>query len=150
MKTSNARFRSTGGPKLAARTHAAFIGNIEQDLYRRHLAPKDKEIVLSGFKGSGIGGILGALMTPLKARWKTIFVGPCDLEGYLQIVTTLRPTFMFLPKYMIHQILENAPDADLTSIKEIVTGGATVPFQLRDAWIKRHGSFCEVSYGLTE
>ncbi|RDW81881.1 hypothetical protein BP6252_02993 [Coleophoma cylindrospora] len=141
---------STGSPKLAERSHYGLIGNTEQLLFRYNRTNRTKGSVFCSFKAAGIGGILFGLLTPLKTRYKSMFVGQCDLKTYIGLVESFRPTYLAMPKYMVQELVDHAPKADFSSVTEITVGGAMVPFKLREMWAQVHGSPCYVVMGMTE
>ncbi|RDW62536.1 hypothetical protein BP5796_10838 [Coleophoma crateriformis] len=141
---------STGIPKLAARSHYGLIGNTEQLLFCYNGSNRGKGSVFCSFKAAGIGGILFGLLTPLKARYKSMFIGQCNVETYVGLVESFRPTYLSMPKYMVQELVDHAPQADFSSVTEITVGGAMVPFSLREMWSQVHGSPCYVVMGLTE
>jgi hypothetical protein len=99
---------------------------------------------------AGIGFILYGLLMPLKARYRTIFMPKYDVKGFLSAVETFQPTSLHTPKHILQSLLTDAPDADLSCVSSLRTGGAMIPLHMRKKWVEYHGSPCEVVCGMTE
>jgi acyl-CoA synthetase (AMP-forming)/AMP-acid ligase II len=143
--------RTTGFPKMAERTHYGLIGNTAQLLYRYHLKPRERhETWFCTFMYAGIGFILYGLLMPLKARYKTIFMPQFDANGFLSAIEAFQPTSLHTPKHILQSLLADYANADFSCISSLRTGGAMIPISMRDEWVQRHGSQCEVVCGMTE
>jgi 4-coumarate--CoA ligase len=136
---------------MAERTHYGLVGNTAQLLYRYHLKPRERhETWFCTFMYAGIGFILYGLLMPLKARYRTIFMPKYDVKGFLSAVETFQPTSLHTPKHILQSLLTDAPDADLSCVSSLRTGGAMIPLHMRKKWVEYHGSPCEVVCGMTE
>ncbi|KAJ6000797.1 AMP-binding enzyme [Penicillium waksmanii] len=136
---------------MAERTHYGLIGNTEQLLYRYHLKPRPRpETWFCTFMYAGIGFILYGLLIPLKARYKTIFMPQYKLDGFLSVMETFQPTSLHTPKHVFQDLLTNAKEANFSCVSSLRTGGAMIPSRMREEWVQRHKSPCEVVCGMTE
>lgn len=111
-----------------------------------------KETVFSTFKFYGTMFITSGIFTPLKARHKTIFMPKFDLQKMLQAVTKFRATFMMIPKHVIQELLtcKDSSKPDLSSVKCVVTVGASMSLALLQAWRGKYGHPIVSTLGMTE
>lgn len=96
--------------------------------------------------------ITSGVLCPLKARHKTIFMPKFELQSMLQAVTKFRATFMMTPKHVIQELLTNEDNSkpDLSSVKFVVSVGASMSRELLQAWRDKYGHPIVCTLGMTE
>jgi len=149
----NNHFRTTGNPKLAVRTHYNLVANAESVLYNRSCQLKDvKDTQFCTFKFYGMAFITYAMLLPLKARSKTVFMPKFELHIWLRAVHRFRPTLLITPKHVLNELViyEDEDKPDLSSVNFVITGAATISSTLRKAWAERYGHPLFSILGMTE
>lgn len=126
LSSEDNKFRTTGEPKVAAHTHYNFVAKTESILYKRSLEWKDEKLqVFSAFRIFGVGFIIHSLLSPLKARSKTIDMPNIDLQTILYGLRKFRPNLLVIPKYIVYELL-TGDKLDLSGVKCVISGGAVV------------------------
>ncbi len=95
---------------------------------------------------------MNALTTPLYHLGARVALTPRFEPGaYVRLVDELRATVLFMVPTMFQMLAEHEDfaDADLTSVRWAISGGAPCPLPLRDAFAER-GVLFKQGYGLTE
>ena len=140
---------TTGKPKGALLTHAnCFWTNLSFD---RTTALRDDDVVLQVLPQFHVGGWN---VQPLLAWWKgaTVVLEPAfDAARALQLIEEQRVTTMMgVPATYLFLAQEpRFGDADLSSLRLAVVGGAPMPESLLETWHER-GVAVVQGYGLTE
>jgi len=140
---------STGTPKGVILTHAnCYWTNVSLDL-KVPISPED--VVLQFLPQYHIGGWN---VQPLLAWWKgaTVVLEPkFDPDRVLELIESRRVTVMMgVPtNYLLLAQHPRFDDADLTSLRVVVVGGAAMPPSLLQRWRSR-GVDVAQGYGLTE
>ena len=140
---------TTGKPKGALLTHAnCFWTNVSFD---RTTALRDDDVVLQVLPQFHVGGWN---VQPLLAWWKgaTVVLEPAfDAARALELIAERRVTTMMgVPATYLFLAQEPGfADADLSSLRLAVVGGAPMPEALLETWLER-GIEIVQGYGLTE
>ncbi|HEY5266166.1 MAG TPA: AMP-binding protein [Acidimicrobiales bacterium] len=140
---------TTGTPKGALLTHAnCFWTNLSLDL---SVPMSGNDVVLQVLPQFHVGGWN---VQPLLAWWKgaTVVLEPSfDPTRVLELVASRRVTMMMgVPTtYLVLAQQPNFTEADLTSLRTVVAGGASMPIALIEQWHAR-GVGVAQGYGLTE
>ena len=140
---------TTGKPKGALLTHAnCFWANLSFD---RTTSLRDDDVVLQVLPQFHVGGWN---VQPLLAWWKgaTVVLEPSfDPARALRLIAERRVTTMMgVPAtYLFLAELHGFPDADLSSLRLAVVGGAPMPESLLETWHARGVEIVQ-GYGLTE
>lgn len=72
-----------------------------------------------------MGFIIHSLLSPLKARSKTIDMPNIDLQTILYGLRKFRPNLLVIPKYIVYELL-TGDKLDLSGVKCVISGGAVV------------------------
>jgi fatty-acyl-CoA synthase len=140
---------TTGRPKGALLTHAnCFWTNLSFD---RTTSLRDDDVVLQVLPQFHVGGWN---VQPLLAWWKgaTVVLEPSfDAARALHLIAEQRVTTMMgVPAtYLFLSQEPGFTDADLSSLRLAVVGGAPMPESLLETWIERGVEIVQ-GYGLTE
>ena len=140
---------TTGKPKGALLTHAnCFWTNVSFD---RTTSLRDDDVVLQVLPQFHVGGWN---VQPLLAWWKgaTVVLEPAfDAARALELIAVRRVTTMMgVPATYLFLAQEPGfADADLSSLRLAVVGGAPMPEALLETWVER-GIEIVQGYGLTE
>jgi fatty-acyl-CoA synthase len=140
---------TTGKPKGALLTHAnCFWTNLSFD---RTTGLRDDDVVLQVLPQFHVGGWN---VQPLLAWWKgaTVVLEPTfDAGRALRLIETQRVTTMMgVPATYLFLAQEPGfAEADLSSLRLAVVGGAPMPESLLETWIERGVEIVQ-GYGLTE
>lgn len=118
--------------------------------------PKPKEVILCImpiFHGFGLGV---CLHTTLCVGMKCVLIPSFNYKKFKSLIKKYHPNFLVGVPSLFESLMSNKfKDDDLCSITNIISGGDTMPPQLKkeiDAFLKKHGSNAKVrvGYGLTE
>ena len=140
---------TTGKPKGALLTHAnCFWTNLSFD---RTTSLRDDDVVLGVLPQFHVGGWN---VQPLLAWWKgaTVVLEPSfDPANALRLIAEQRVTTMMgVPATYLFLAQEPGfADADLSSLRLVVVGGAPMPESLLETWVARGVEIVQ-GYGLTE
>ncbi|MDA8117846.1 MAG: long-chain fatty acid--CoA ligase [Actinomycetota bacterium] len=140
---------TTGHPKGAVLSHAnTFWTNLSLDLTAN---VDSSDIVLQILPQSHVGGWN---VQPLLAWWKgakVVLEPGFDAGRVLRIIEEKRVTTMMgVPtNYLLMAAHEDFATADLSSLRQLVVGGAPMPVALLDQWLAR-GVIVLQGYGLSE
>lgn len=146
---------TTGAPKLATHTQ-------DNDIYCAWAAAKmwnmtPQSIVFNVLPMFHIAGSLLCSLAPLSVGAEIVILTPAGLRhlralaNFWQLAEKYRPTHLGgVPTNMV--ALMNVPvgDADVSSIRYTVTGGAALPADLERSWQKKLGMPITQMYGMTE
>jgi fatty-acyl-CoA synthase len=71
-------------------------------------------------------------------------------EPLAQIIEATRPTYSGAVPSILNDLVHNRPDADLSSLREIICGGSAVPASLMQAYDDTYGVTVVQGWGMTE
>ncbi|WP_433790604.1 acyl-CoA synthetase [Actinoplanes sp. CA-252034] len=140
---------TTGHPKGAMLTHGNIIWNCYNLLVCVDVASDEMTLVSAPlFHVAALNQCL--LPTFLKGGTSVIMPG-WDVDGCYDAIAEHRITWMFGVSQMFAGLSQSPrwADADLTSVRCLMTGGAPVPEALIRAYQERGLAFCQ-GYGMTE
>ena len=140
---------TTGRPKGAVLTHGnCFWTNLSLD---RTASLEDQAVVLQVLPQYHVGGWN---VQPLLAWWKgatVVLADGFEPTAVLRLIEAKRVTTMMGVPTM-YQMLAQHPDfstADLSSLRQVIVGGAPIPRGVLDSWLGRGVTLLQ-GYGLTE
>jgi fatty-acyl-CoA synthase len=140
---------TTGPPKGVMLTHANVTWNVVNFLSCADFRGDDVTVAIAPF--FRVGGT-GVNVLPVLFLGGTVVV-PSDLSpaGILQVMQRHRVTVGFGNPDLLDALVRSEawPQADLSSVRFVVTGGAPVPERLLRAWLDR-GVLLLQGYGLSE
>lgn len=140
---------TTGRPKGTMLTHANLIWNTYNVLVAVDVGGDDVTLVTAPlFHVAALGQTL--LPTFIKGGCAVI-TSSWDVDGCYDLIRTHRVTWMFGVTTMFAALARSPrwDTADLSSIRNLMCGGAPVPAALIDTYQRRGLVFCQ-GYGLTE
>jgi fatty-acyl-CoA synthase len=140
---------TTGHPKGAMLTHGNLVWNCYNLLVCVDVASDEVTLVSAPlFHVAALNQCL--LPTFLKGGTSVIMPG-WDVDGCFDAIAEHRITWMFGVSQMFAGLSQSPRwhDADLTSVRSLMTGGAPVPEALIRAYQERGLAFCQ-GYGMTE
>ncbi|WP_230858965.1 acyl-CoA synthetase [Actinoplanes aureus] len=140
---------TTGNPKGAMLTHGNLIWNCYNLLVCVDVASDEVTLVSAPlFHVAALNQCL--LPTFLKGGTSVIMPG-WNVDGCFDLIARHRVTWMFGVSTMFAGLSQSPrwPDADLSSVRNLMTGGASVPEALIRTYQERGLAFCQ-GYGMTE
>lgn len=140
---------TTGQPKGAVHTQAALLANAEASRVAHGFQMGDG--VLSTLPMFHVGGLCIQTLPALLAGVEVILHARFDPRQWLDDVQQLRPTLSLLVPATLRAVLEHPrwADADLSSLRGIMTGSSVVPVAYLHAFHARGIPVGQV-YGTTE
>lgn len=145
---------STGLPKLAVRTHNAWLAMARKKLAvvsSLELAEVDSVLVLSPIN-QGQGYLQGFLLPLLLPGMRRMLLTRFDPEEALRLIERERPTVLVGVPAQAIKILQHPafPDFDLSSLKVLMTGGDAFPADFRAQFEERTGAPVILAYGASD
>jgi long-chain acyl-CoA synthetase len=139
---------TTGRPKGAMLTHGAWAAALDAEREALAIGPGD---VYLGIYPMGHVGISWGLAT-LRAGGTWIVMDRYDLDSYLALARTYRPTVLAGMPPVIHALVHAGPEADgaLSSARVIISGGGSLLPTVWEAFDRRYGIPVANAYGLSE
>ena len=140
---------TTGQPKGVMLTHANLTANVHNFLSIADFSGRDVTLAFAPLFRVG-----GLAVTVLPTLWKggcvLLMPGP-DPDRVLELIASERVTTMFAAPDLLASLTRSPrwPDADLSSLRFCLTGGAPVPEPLIRTYLDRGVTFLQ-GYGLTE
>lgn len=140
---------TTGRPKGALRSQWRWVATAEGGAYNSQFNADTRTLLATPAFHVGVIGY--ALQTAWHAGTVVLHRG-FDAEQILQAIEEERITFTFVVSAMLQALLDSPRigDADLASLRNIVTAAAPVPVVLLQRAIARIGPIFSVQYGATE
>jgi fatty-acyl-CoA synthase len=140
---------TTGRPKGAVLTHANVIWNCYNLLVGVDVA--GDEVTLIGAPLFHVAALNQCLLPTVLKGGRSVIMPAWDVEGCLDLIAEHRVTWMFGVPAMFAGLTRSPrwPDADLSSVRTLMAGGAPVPAALIRSYLQRGLRFCQ-GYGMTE
>jgi long-chain acyl-CoA synthetase len=142
---------STGEPKGAVLSHAALEFAI-RSWAEPVMALTPDDVVLAVLPLSHSFGLNGALLAPLLAGARVVFVEHFVPEAVLDAIARHRVTILPAVATMFRRLLDcpALAGADLSSLRLALSGAAPCPWSLAEEWRERTGVRILRGYGSTE
>jgi len=136
--------------KIAVRTHAAVLNEIEHFSNEITLTPRDVVLVLPSIAHSY--GLVGGTLAPLCAGGCAILHEHVAANNVLERIRADRPTILYAVPPMYRELATAAPatPADLTSLRLCFSAGAPLYPETEDRFAHRFGHRICQNYGTTE
>ncbi|XP_076354267.1 uncharacterized protein LOC143249007 isoform X2 [Tachypleus tridentatus] len=145
---------TTGLPKAIVHTHHGIIASIMQLTHPTSLNFLLEDIVLSTYPFCHLITLI-ILCSVIKINVSLIVVPYYDFDLVLEVISHHKPKVVFTVVSFVYKLLndQKVQDYDLTSIKEIITGGAPLNWKANEEVIMKKFPFLEIvrqAYGLSE
>ncbi len=140
---------TTGTPKGAVLTHGSMLANAVNTILGWGLREEDVALVVTPMYHTGG---LNVLLTPLLVMGGTSVIAQgFDPDETLDLIASCAVTWVFMVPSMYGSIMASSrwPEADLESVRCMVTGGAPCPGRVIEG-MRARGKRFFVGYGLTE
>ena len=153
-QTDVAVLQYTGGtsgiPKGAMLTHANLYANAVQGV-RWFLNPvPGQERVLAALPFFHVFAMTTVLLFAVRTAAEIIMLPRFEVANAVAVIARLRPTFLSGVPTLFNAIAGFKGEADLTSIRFCISGGAPLPAEVKARFEGRTGCVVVEGYGLTE
>jgi fatty-acyl-CoA synthase len=140
---------TTGRPKGATLTHANVIWNCVNLLVGVDVA--GDEVTLIGAPLFHVAALNQCLLPTFLKGGSSVVMPGWDVDAAFDLIDRHRVTWMFGVAAMFAGLAQSPrwPAADLSSVRSVMSGGASVPEALIAAYQQRGLTFCQ-GYGMTE
>jgi long-chain acyl-CoA synthetase len=143
---------TTGVPKAAMLTHANVTANARQVSSWYAGAKVGEERFLAALPFFHVFAMTVVMLCALELGGEIIMMPRFELKDCLKMIAKKRPT-VFPAVPTIYTAINNAPDVkdyDLTSLRMCLSGGASLPVEVKRAFEAMTGSVVVEGYGLSE
>jgi fatty-acyl-CoA synthase len=140
---------TTGRPKGATLTHANVVWNCYNLLVGVDVAAD--EVTLIGAPLFHVAALNQCLLPTFLKGGRSVLMPGWDVGAAFDLIEAHRVTWMFGVSAMFAGLAQSPrwPGADLSSLRSVMSGGASVPEALIEAYQRRGLTFCQ-GYGMTE
>ena len=141
---------TSGIPKGAMLTHANLYANAVQGV-RWFLNPAPgQERVLAALPFFHVFAMTTVLLFAVRSAAEIIMLPRFEVAQAVAVIARLRPTFLSGVPTLFNAIAAFKGEADLTSIRYCISGGAPLPPEVKARFEGRTGCVVVEGYGLTE
>ena len=144
---------TTGKPKRHALDYAVIYRSMIKETITRGDADFPAEDEMPAFLAYPYGNISGlyTFLPAAAARRPVMLLRKFDIDAWIDLVRTYRPTDISLPPAGVKMVLErNPPPEDLSSLKAIISGTAHIDEKLHREFEERYGCYIVPGFGATE
>jgi fatty-acyl-CoA synthase len=140
---------TTGRPKGATLTHANVIWNCYNLLVDVDVA--GDEVTLIGAPLFHVAALNQCLLPTFLKGGCSVIMPSWDVDSAFDLISEHQVTWMFGVAAMYAGLAQSPrwSSADLSSVRSVMSGGASVPLSLIEAYQERGLTFCQ-GYGMTE
>ncbi len=139
---------TTGFPKGATLSHNNILFSIEETIYQINLSTNDKSIlVLPLFHNYGQIAILNST---LSAGATLILEKEFNIKKVLYSIQKYQVSLFFGVPTIYNILLENTTPTELSSLREFVSAGASLPQEIFNRWQEKFKLTIHEHYGLSE
>ena len=143
---------TTGQPKGARLSHANLAANSAQMIRHVGHLPTSQERTLGVLPLFHVFALTTVLNYSVDTAAEMVLLPRFEMKQFLATIRRTRPT-QFFGVPTIYAAMDALPDAkapDLRTIKTCISGGAPLPFEVRDQFEHRYGCRLVEGYGLSE
>jgi len=143
---------TTGLPKGARLSHANLAANSAQMILHLGHLPEQQERTLGVLPLFHVFALTTVLNYSIDTAAEMVLLPRFEMKQFLATIRRTRPT-QFFGVPTIYSAMDALPDAqapDLSTIKTCISGGAPLPFEVRDQFERRYGCRLVEGYGLSE
>ncbi len=143
---------TTGTPKGAMLTHYNLMANAMQNKAWFPNAREGQEAVLAVAPFFHVYGMTIAMNLPLSYGSTLVLIPRFDIDEMLKAIDRYKPT-LFPGVPTLYIAINNHPKAkhyDLSSLRECISGSASLPSEVREKFEKMTGAILVEGYGLSE
>jgi len=143
---------TTGQPKGARLSHANLAANSAQMIRHVGHLPSSQERTLGVLPLFHVFALTTVLNYSVDTAAEMVLLPRFEMKQFLATIRRTRPTQFFgVPTiYAAMDALPEAQAPDLRTIKTCISGGAPLPFEVRDQFEHRYGCRLVEGYGLSE
>ena len=143
---------TTGQPKGARLSHANLAANSAQMILHVGHLPDSQERTLGVLPLFHVFALTTVLNYSVDTAAEMVLLPRFEMKQFLATIRRTQPT-QFFGVPTIYAAMDALPDAqapDLSTIKTCISGGAPLPFEVRDQFERRYGCRLVEGYGLSE
>ena len=143
---------TTGQPKGARLSHANLAANSAQMILHVGHLPEHQERTLGVLPLFHVFALTTVLNYSVDTAAEMVLLPRFEMKQFLATIRRTRPT-QFFGVPTIYAAMDALPDAkapDLSTIKTCISGGAPLPFEVREQFERRYGCRLVEGYGLSE
>jgi long-chain acyl-CoA synthetase len=141
---------TSGIPKGAMLSHANLYANAVQGARWFTETKPGEEIVLAALPFFHVFAMTTVLLFAVYYGAEIVMMPRFDVATAVKLIARRKPTFLPGVPTMFNAIAAFKSDADLTSIKSCISGGAPLPAEVKARFEARTGCVVVEGYGLTE
>jgi len=143
---------TTGQPKGARLSHANLAANSAQMIRHVGHLPTSQERTLGVLPLFHVFALTTVLNYSVDTAAEMVLLPRFEMKQFLATIRRTRPTQFFgVPTiYAAMDALSDTQAPDLSTIKTCISGGAPLPFEVRDQFEHRYGCRLVEGYGLSE
>jgi len=143
---------TTGAPKGAILTHGNLTANCEQIRLHLRLEQDTQHCALAVLPLFHVFALTTVLLLSVRVAAEIVLLPRFELNSLLPTIARTRPTLLSAVPTIYGAINGAAADhlPDFSSLLACISGGAPLPFDVREAFEKRTGARLVEGYGLTE
>lgn len=140
---------TTGVPKGTLHFHRDVLAIC--DTFSKHvLKPVRDDVFIGSPPLAFTFGLGGLVLFPMRVRAATVLLEKAPPPELAKAIEQFRPTICFTSPTGYRFMLEHAQNNDLTSLRECVSAGETLPKATSDAWFAKTGRRIIDGIGATE
>ncbi|MET4896598.1 long-chain fatty acid--CoA ligase [Sphingomonadaceae bacterium jetA1] len=143
---------TTGVPKGAVLTHGNLLANCEQIRLHLHLEPDADHRTVAVLPLFHVFALTTVLLLSVRLAAQIVLLPRFDVDGLLRTIARTRPTLLSAVPTIYGAVngvaVEQLPD--FSTMAACISGGAPLPFDVREAFERRTGTRLVEGYGLTE
>ena len=143
---------TTGLPKGARLSHANLAANSAQMILHVGHLPERQERTLGVLPLFHVFALTTVLNYSIDTAAEMVLLPRFEMKPFLATIRRTRPTQFFgVPTiYLAMNALKESEAPDLGTIRICISGGAPLPFEVRDQFQRRYGCRLVEGYGLSE